>query len=125
MILYEYIPPPTFQIDKCARDLIKEEKLSETYRVSLLLARIKAAAILTRCPETVDVINDILNRFYLDYRFFPIHLEILQKDRLDVYLLVDKLIKNGKAFVDITRKGNARKSRRRLPRKNRTIIIHD
>lgn len=120
MSWFEYIPPPITSIKNLARDIVQQDTPCQTYRMNLMLARIKASSIITRCPESIDVIMDILKRFYKGAQFFKTTLQELKEVRPDVYFAVEKMINRGDIYVCEPRKVSARRSRKKgIARKGR------
>ncbi|NBW58251.1 hypothetical protein EBR43_10835 [bacterium] len=94
---FEYRPPTRSAIDEMSRRLDNTELFPGAHsRTNKLLSRLKACSLASSCPETVDLIFDILDKYYVGSTFYPSQLEDLKQIRYDVFLAVDKYIKLGK-----------------------------
>lgn len=97
---FDYHPPKKLAIDEVSKRLDDTEIfLGNSHRTKKVLSRLKAASVISMCPETVDLIFDILDRFYAGTKFHQSQLDDLKEVRLDVYLAIEKYIKQGKISV--------------------------
>lgn len=98
---YNYESPKNSSINELSRRLGKSEIFpGESPRTQKLLSRLKACSLISMCPETVDLIFDILDKYYVGTKFHQSQLEDLKNVRYDVYLAVDKYIKQGKIGIN-------------------------
>jgi len=114
---YKYEPPKINSINELSRRLERAEVFpGESPRTQKLLARMKACSLISMCPETVDLIFDVLDRYYVDTKFHQSQLDDLKAVRYDIYLAVDKYIKQGK--IGINGYESTREPREHLRSKN-------
>lgn len=116
---FEYQPPKKSAIDEVSRRLDNAEIFpGNSLRTQKLLSRMKACALISMCPETVDLIFDVLDKFYAGTQFYQSQLDDIKEVRYDIYLAIEKYIKQGKISVYEPRYRVASESRKvNVPRK--------
>jgi len=119
---FDYHPPKKSAIDEVSKRLDDTEVFpGSSFRTHKILSRMKATALISMCPETVDLIFDVLDKFYVGTKFHQSQLEDLKEVRFDIYLAIEKYIKQGKISIHESKVGispNEAKCRKvNVPRK--------
>lgn len=121
---FDYQPPKKPAIDEIAKRLENNEVFpGESPRIQKMLARIKACSLISMCPETVDLIFDVIDKYYSGTKFHQSQLDDLKQTRYDVYLAIEKYIKQGKIGINESRVGIAFKPLHKqvnVPRKRKS-----